>query len=108
MGKTPGGRSSGVTMQASGVLGGVEGINIYDQEQYHKEGHADSTLGDSLFREGRNRTEGEGSKQAPRVILPEQGCPAPNDVIKIQAPYQAGGAVNCYHPYTYYQQAVAV
>ena len=50
----------------------------------------------------------EGSKQAPRVILPEQGCPAPNDVIKIQAPYQAGGAVNCYHPYTYYQQAVAV
>lgn len=101
MGKIPGGQGLlAVTVQASGVLGGVEGTNIYDQERCHKEGHADSTLGDSLFKglvEG-EATEGEGSKKAPWVILPEQGCPAPDDVINIQAPYQAGGVLNCYHP----------
>ena len=38
MGKIPGGQGLlAVTVQASGVLGGVEGTNIYDQERCHKE-----------------------------------------------------------------------
>ena len=38
MGKIPGGQGLlDVTMQASEVLGGVEGTNIYDQERCHKE-----------------------------------------------------------------------
>lgn len=88
-------------MQASGVLGGVEGTSMNDQEQCHKERDTRTqhwviaSLG-VWWRE--EATEGEGSKQAPRVMLPEQGHPAPDDVFKIQAPYQGGGAVNCYHP----------
>lgn len=102
MGKIPGGKGLlAVTMQASGVLGGVEGTNIYDQEQCHKERDMQTQrwviASLRVWVEG-EATEGEGSKQAPWVILPKQGCPAPDDVINIQAPYQAGGAVNCYHP----------
>lgn len=68
MGKIPGGKGLlAVTMQASGVLGGVEGTNIYDQEQCHKERDMQTQrwviASLRVWVEG-EATEGEGSKQA--------------------------------------------
>ena len=71
MGKIPGGnRPLAVEKQDSGVLGGMEEINIYDQEQCNKErGRRIQPWVVSYLGVWRRKeaTEGDGSKQPPRV-----------------------------------------